>query len=716
MTNTVDDSRRSFLKAGAALGGGLVLGFSLPVSARAAPAAAPAAVFNPNAWLRIAADGTVTLLMSKVEMGQGVHTSLPMLVAEELEVDVDAIRLEDAPPDKAYADPLMGFQATGGSTSVRGSWKPLREAGAAARMMLVAAAAETWKVQPAACRAENGAVTHTASKRRLTYGQLAAAAARQPVPAKIALKDAKRLKYLGHAVHRRDTPAKVDGSAVFGIDVKLPGLLTALFLPCPVFGGKPGKVDAAAAQAVKGVKHVFALDHGVAVVAEGFWAAKLGRDALRVQWDEGPLAKLDSAAVERQLEQAAAQPGVLARDDGDATAALGKAAQTVEAAYHSPYLAHATMEPMNCTVDLRDGACQLWVGSQAVGAAQDTAARLTGLPKDKINVHITYLGGGFGRRFEQDFISQAVSIAKQAQAPVKLVWTREDDMQHDFYRPASFSKLRAGLDAQGLPIAWEQHIACPSLMRPRFPQFLTQDGKLDHSSVEGAADHLYGIANVRVHYTLADPGVPTGFWRSVGNSQNGFVTESFVDELAHAARLAPLQFRLRLLAKQPRMRGVLELAAQKAGWGGKLPKGQGRGVAAVSSFGSYAAEVAEVAVGADGEIKVKRVVCAIDCGAVVNPDTVKAQMESAVIFALTAALKGPITIKNGRVEQSNFHDYPLLRLDETPAIEVYIVASDENPGGVGEPGVPPLAPALANAVFAASGQRLRRMPLVLKPA
>jgi isoquinoline 1-oxidoreductase beta subunit len=712
--NTFDSQRRAFLQASAALSGGLLLGLSLPTFARAAGAAEASAPFSPNAWIRIAPDDTVTLIMSKVEMGQGVHTSLPMLVAEELEVEVNTIRLEDAPPDKAYADPIMGFQATGGSTSVRGSWQPLREAAAAARLMLVAAAAEIWKVKPGECHAENGAVLHRASQRRLTYGQLAEAAARQPLPETIALKDAKQLKYLGKPVHRRDTPAKVNGSAVFGIDVHLPGLLTAVFLPCPVFGGKPAKIDDRAAKAVKGVKQVFALDHGVAVVADGFWAASQGRDALQVQWDEGSLAKLDSAAIEQQLEAAAAEVGVLARNDGDATAALGKAAKTLDAAYHSPYLAHATMEPMNCTVDLRDGACQIWVGSQAVAMTQDTAARITGLPKDKVKVHITYLGGGFGRRFEQDFIAQAVGIAKQVQAPVKLIWTREDDMRHDFYRPASFSRLRAGLDAHGLPVAWEQHIACPSLMKARFPQLLKEDGKLDHSSVEGAADHLYAIPNIRVHYTIADPGVPTGFWRSVGNSQNGFVTESFIDELAHAAGQDPLRYRLQLLRKQPRLHAVLELVAKQAGWGGKLPKNQGRGIAAVFSFGSFAAEVAEVEVAADGAIKVKRVVCAIDCGAVVNPDTVKAQMESAIIFALTAALKGPITIKNGRVEQSNFHDYPLLRLDETPVIEVHILPSEAAPGGVGEPGVPPLAPAVANAVFAATGQRLRRMPLRLQ--
>ncbi len=714
--NTIDTHRRQFLKASAAIGGGLLIGFVMP-SSREAMASETKEVFSPNAWIRIAKDDTVTLIIAKVEMGQGVYTSLPMLLAEELEVDLNKIRIEDAPPGKEYIDPILQFQATGGSSSVRSSWKPLSEAGAAARIMLIAAAAESWKVNPADCHAENGMIFHNASKRSLSYGQLAEAAAKQPVPTKLVLKDAKQYKYIGKSIPRRDSPAKVNGTAVYGIDVKLPGLLTAMFVPCPVFGGKVKSVDDSEAKAVNGVKHVFQVENGVAVVAEGFWAAKQGREALKIQWDEGALAQLDSAAIERQFEQATTQTGNIARKDGDAVAALGKAAKTVEAVYHAPYAPHCTMEPMNCTVDLRADHCDIWVGTQVPAMAQDAIAKVTGLPNEKIKVHITYLGGGFGRRLEVDFITQAAAIAKHVGVPVKLVWLREDDMRHDIYRPASYTKLRAGLDAEGHPTVWEQHIACPSIFKRYMPQILGEDGKkVDPSSVEAAADHPYAIPNVQVDYHVSDPGVPIGFWRSVGNSQNGFFTESFIDELAHAAGQDPLKYRLQLLEKQPRYVRVLELAAKKAGWGEPLPKGTGRGIAAVFSFASYAAEVAEVEVSSNGEINVKRVVCAIDCGSVVNPDTIKAQVEGAVIFGLTAALKGPITVKNGQVEQSNFHDYPLLRLVETPKIEVYIVDSHDAPGGVGEPGVPPLAPAVANAIFAATGKRIRRMPLDLNKA
>lgn len=714
--NTIDTHRRQFLKASAAIGGGLLIGFVMP-SSRGAIASETNDTFAPNAWIRIAKDDTVTLIIAKVEMGQGVYTSLPMLLAEELEVDLNKIRIEDAPPGKEYIDPILQFQATGGSSSVRSSWKPLSEAGAAARIMLIAAAAESWKVNPADCHAENGMIFHNASKRSLSYGQLAEAAAKQPVPTKLVLKDAKQYKYIGKSIPRRDSPAKVNGTAVYGIDVKLPGLLTAMFVPCPVFGGKVKSVDDSEAKAVNGVKHVFQVENGVAVVAEGFWAAKQGREALKIQWDEGALAQLDSAAIERQFEQATTQTGNIARKDGDAVAALGKAAKTVEAVYHAPYAPHCTMEPMNCTVDLRADHCDIWVGTQVPAMAQDAIAKVTGLPNEKIKVHITYLGGGFGRRLEVDFITQAAAIAKHVGVPVKLVWLREDDMRHDIYRPASYTKLRAGLDAEGHPTVWEQHIACPSIFKRYMPQILGEDGKkVDPSSVEAAADHPYAIPNVQVDYHVSDPGVPIGFWRSVGNSQNGFFTESFIDELAHAAGQDPLKYRLQLLEKQPRYVRVLELAAKKAGWGEPLPKGTGRGIAAVFSFASYAAEVAEVEVSSNGEINVKRVVCAIDCGSVVNPDTIKAQVEGAVIFGLTAALKGPITVKNGQVEQSNFHDYPLLRLVETPKIEVYIVDSHDAPGGVGEPGVPPLAPAVANAIFAATGKRIRRMPLDLNKA
>lgn len=711
MNAEIDQTRRALLKAGLAVGGGLLIGFTLPGMSRLAIAAASPAPFAPNAWLRIAPDDTITIVVAKSEMGQGVYTAMPMLVAEELEVDLNRIQIENAPPAKEYVDPLLGIQATGGSTSVRSGWQPLREAGAAARMMLIAAAAGIWKVKPMGCRAESGMVIHVASQRKLSYGQLAEAAAQQKIPTKIVLKEPKSFRYLGKAVPRRDTPAKVNGGAVFGIDVKLPDLLTATLLRCPVFEGKVAKYDADAAKAVSGVRQVLQTEDGIAVLADGFWAAKKGRDALKVTWLEGEYAGLDSAGIERQFEEASARSGAIARQQKDVEGAFKKAANTIEAIYHAPFVAHATMEPMNCTVDLKPDRCEVWVPTQAPAFVQATVAQIVSLPLEAVKVHVTYLGGGFGRRFEQDFVAQTARIAKQAGAPVKLVWTREDDLQHDFYRPAAYNRLSAALDRKGQVIAWKQRIVGPSILKRAMPQNL--QGDLDPTSVEGSANLPYAIPNILIDYVMLNAGVPVGFWRSVGNSQNGFVTESFIDELAVAAGQDPVRYRLKLLHRHPRHRGVLKLAADKADWGKKLPAGEGQGVAVLESFGSYVAEVAEVAVGQDGEVRVKRVVCAIDCGAVVNPDTIRAQIESAVAFALTATLKGPITVKNGRIEQSNFHDYPLLRIDEMPTVEVHILPSSEAPGGVGEPGVPPLAPAVANAVFAATGKRIRRLPIDL---
>lgn len=711
MNAEIDQTRRIFLKAGMAAGGGLLIGFALPGISRLDLAGAASAPFAPNAWIRIAPDDTVTIIVAKSEMGQGVYTAMPMLVAEELEVDLNRIQIENAPSGKDYVDPLLGIQATGGSTSVRSGWRPLREAGAAARLMLIVAAAGIWKVKPTECRAESGMVIHATSQRKLSYGQLADAAAQQKIPAKIVLKEPTSFRYLGKPVPRRDTPAKVNGAAVFGIDVKLPGLLTATLLRCPVFEGKVASYDTDAAKAVSGVRQIFQTEDGIAVVADGFWAAKKGRDAVKVQWVDGVLAELDSASIERQFEEASAKPGAIARQQKDVEGAFKKAAKTIEAVYHAPFVAHATMEPMNCTVDLQPDRCEVWVPTQAPGLVQATVAQIVGLSSESVKVHVTYLGGGFGRRFEQDFVAQTARIAKQAGAPVKLVWTREDDLQHDFYRPAAYNRLRAALDKKGQAIAWKQRIVGPSILRRAMPQNL--QGDLDPTSVEGSANLPYAIPNILIDYVMLNPGVPVGFWRSVGNSQNGFVTESFIDELAVAGGTDPVQYRLKLLHRHPRHRGVLKLAAEKAGWGKKLPAGEGQGVAVLESFGSYVAEVAEVAVGQDGEVRVKRVVCAIDCGAVVNPDTIRAQIESAVAFALTATLKGPITVKNGRIEQTNFHDYPLLRIDEMPMVEVHILPSPEAPGGAGEPGVPPLAPAVANAVFAATGKRIRRLPIDL---
>lgn len=710
MENAIDQGRRNILKAGAAVGGGLLIGFYLPGAQRLAQAAdASPALFAPNAWIRVGADDTVTIMLDKSEMGQGVMTALPMLVAEELEVDWARVRVETAPADKAYTNPLLGMQGTGGSTSVRSSWVGLRKAGATARELLVSAAAQTWGVKEEACHAEQGAVLHPASGRRLSYGALADKAATLPVPAEAFLKDPKDFKIIGKSLPRLDCADKVNGAAVFGTDVKIPAMLTAMVARCPVFGGKVRSFDGTRALGVKGVRQVLQIGSGVAVVADGSWAAQQGVAALSVQWDEGPNAGLDTAAIGKTFAELAHKPGVEAKNRGDAAKAMQGAAKKIEAVYEVPFLAHATMEPMNCTAHVRRDGCDLWVPTQGQTNAQRTAAQITGLPPEAIKVHTTFLGGGFGRRFEQDFVAEAVELSKAVGAPVQLLWSRENDMQHDFYRPATYNRFSAGLDRHGQPVAWTHRIVGPSIMARVFPGMVK--GGIDPTSVEGAANLPYAIPNLHVDYAMHDTGIPVGFWRSVGSSQNAFVTECFLDELAAATAKDPYQFRRELLRDAPRHKGALELAAATAGWSKPVAKGISRGIAVHESFGSYVAQVAEVSVSKDGHIKVHRVVCAVDCGMVVNPDIIKAQMESAIVFGLTAALKGEITIKNGRVEQSNFHDYPLLRIDEMPEIVVAIVPSQENPGGVGEPGTPPIAPAVANAVFKATGKRLRRLPL-----
>ncbi|MDE2088651.1 MAG: xanthine dehydrogenase family protein molybdopterin-binding subunit [Gammaproteobacteria bacterium] len=702
-------SRREFLKVGAAAGGGLLIGFHLPLLGRLAEAAEKPLVFAPNAWIRIGADNSVTFMVARSEMGQGVMTSLPMLIAEELEVNLDKVRLEMAPADPAYVNPLLGLQATGGSTSVRSAWEPLRQAGAAARGLLIEAAAKTWGVTPESCRAQNGGVIHAASGRHLSYGRLAAIAATLPVPEEVFLKEPKEFKIIGKPVPRLDSPPKVDGRASFGIDAKVPGMLIASVLRCPVFGGKAASYNAHQAMAVKGVRHVLQISSGLAVVADHFWAALQGRKALEVKWDYGPHAGLSSAVITHMFEQASEHPGTVARSEGDAAAALKRGAKRLEAVYQVPYLAHATMEPMNCTAHVRKDGCDIWAPTQAQGPAQQTAARLTGLPPSAIRIHTTYLGGGFGRRFEQDFLSDAVEISKSIGIPVKVIWTREDDMQHDVYRPATYNRLHAALDKNGLPTAWTHRIAGPSILARVFPDSVKNG--IDRTSVDGAANIPYAIPNLHVDYVMVNPGVPVGFWRSVGNSQNAFIVESFLDEIAAAGRHDPYELRRTLLAHAPRHRAVLELAAAKAGWGKPPAHGRYRGIAVHESFASYVAQVAEVSVSKEGAVRVHRVVCAVDCGTVVNPNTVAAQMESAIVYGLTAALKGEITLEHGRVVQSNFDNYPLLRMHEMPDVEVHVMASEAPPGGVGEPGTPPIAPAVANAVFAATGKRVRRLPI-----
>lgn len=707
--------RRTFLKAGAAAGGGLLLGVRLPVSARNADAAGSTVAdrFAPNGFVRIGRDGRVTLIAHKAEMGQGVYTSMPMLIAEELSVGLDQVHLEPAPPDNTlYGDPLLFHQqVTGNSSSVRGAWEPLRRAGATARAMLVSAAAQAWKVDPGACRAERGTVIHVPTGRRLTYGALADRAASLPVPDRVALKDPKDFTLIGTPARRLDSPDKVNGTAQFGIDVQVPGMKIATVAACPVFGGTLASVDDTQAKAVTGVHQVVRLDNAVAVIGDHMWAAQRGLRALDIRWDEGPNATLTTADIVQQLETASQKPGAVARKEGDVASAMAGAARTVEAVYQTPFLLHAPMEPMNCTVHVRRDGCDVWVGTQVQTAAQAAAAQVTGLPLAKVQVHNQLLGGGFGRRLEVDFIAQAVQIARQVDGPVKVVWTREEDTQHSVYKPYFYDRLAAGLDAQGMPIAWSHRLTGSSVMARMIPPGFKNG--LDPDTIDGAAEPPYTFPNMLVEYVRQEPpGIPTGWWRGVGPTHNVFVVESFIDELAAAAKKDPFEYRRALLGRSPRARGVLELAAEKAGWGTPLPPGRGRGISLLHAFGeTYIAQVAEVSVSKAGDVRVHRVVAAVDCGVIVNPDTAKAQMEGGINFGVGAALFSEITLKGGRVEQSNFHNYRALRIDEAPVIDVYLVKSAEAPGGLGEPPTSGAAPAVFNAIFAATGKRLRKLPV-----
>ncbi len=729
-----DRSRRNFLKAGAAAGGGLLISVYLPPFAWAQAGeqskAAAGAVFAPNIWLRIGADDSVTVIQSQIEMGQGVMTAMPMLVAEELDADWSKIRLEWAPADPAYGNPQMrGVQMTASSQSTRGYWKPLREAGATARAMLVTAASQTWGVPEDSCATEKGEVIHQPSGRRLRYGALAEKASTLPVPQQVPLKRQKDFRLLGRSLPRRDVPEKVTGKAVFGIDIQRPNLLVARVLRCPVFGGKVAGLNAGKAKAVPGVREVVPVGSGlgavldpfwastqqpasgVAVVADNFWAATQGLKALEVSWDEGANAQLSSDEIRRRFVEGAEKPGAVARNDGDFDTAFDGAAKRLEAVYELPYLAHATMEPMNCTADARPDGCDVWVSTQSQTSAFNAAVRVSGLPASQVKIHTTYVGGGFGRRGEADYVAEAVEISKAVGRPVKVVWTREDDMQHDFYRPATYVRFWAALDGSGMPTGWKARLVQPSLFARFDPKALAATHGLDMISIGGVASLPYAIPNQRAEYVYNDPGIPIGFWRSPSGSVSGYIVESFVDEIAVAAGKDPYEFRRGLLDKAPRVRGVLELAAQKANWGSRLPQGRFRGISALETIGSFIAQVAEVSVAKEGKVRVHRVVCAIDCGWTINPDTIKAQMESGIIYGLTAALYGEITIKNGRVQQNNFNDYPVLRMREMPQIEVYIVPSTETPGGIGEAAVPPIASAVVNAIYAATGKRIRRLPI-----
>ena len=695
-------SRRAFLATGASLAGGLCLALRLPLAGAAGPTAEPA--FAPNAFVHIASDGVVTLTLHKSEMGQGAHSGLAAILADELDVDLAAVRLVMADEDPAYYL-AMGMMGTGGSTSIRMSWDTLADAAASARAMLVAAAARTWQVEPAACRTDVGTVRGP-SGQVLRYGELAALAATLPLPEKPPRKPPAEYRYIGKPTARVDNLQKVTGQAQFGIDVTLPGLLTAVVLRPPQFGGTLDSFDAAAAQALPGVRKIVAIESGVGVIADGYWQARRAAQKITVTWRPAALA-MDDASIAGALDAALQQPGSPARRDGDVDAALQAAGKTLEATYRLPFLAHACLEPMNATAHVQGDRCEIWAPTQGQTRSRDAAAALLGISRERVTVHTTYLGGGFGRRFEVDFVLDAVALSRAVGAPVKVVWSREDDLAHDFYRPAAVHRLVAAFDGK-TPSAWQHRIASPSIQRRLAPD--TVKAGIDRTVVEGVRELPYAIPNVAVDCALVETGVPVGYWRSVGSSGNAFVVESFVDELADAAGEDPLAFRRRLLAGQPRHLRVLELAAERAGWGQALPEGRARGLAVHMSYGSYVAQVVEVEV-ADGAPRVRRVVCAIDCGRHVNPDQVVAQMEGGIVYGLTAALYGAVPIADGSARVGNFDTYPLLRLDRMPHVEVHIVSSDEPPGGTGEPGVPPLAPAVANALFALTGQRLRSLPL-----
>ncbi len=693
MNGLLNVSRRKFLQATVVGGTGLVLG----VSFRSAEAAAPQR-FEPNAFLAIDGSGRVTIWVAKSEMGQGVRTALPMVVADELEADWAMVHVE-----QALAEPKYGRMGTGGSSSVRNSYLPLRKAGAAAREMMVSAAAARWGVEASGCRAESGVVLHAPTGRRLAYGELVAEAAKLPVPADPKLKDPGQFRYIGTPMPRVDIPAKVNGSAVYGIDVRVPNMLVATVVRCPVVGGKLSKLDDSAARAVPGVRRVVPMESGVAVVAESTWPALRGRQALVVSWDEGPHAGLGQDSIWQQLETAVQKPAAVARATGNVTRALA-AGRTLEATYQAPLLAHLTMEPQNCVADVQPDGCEVWAPTQVPDRARAVVAKLLGINPERVVVHTTFLGGGFGRRLETDAVVEAVQLSRAVAAPVKVLWTLDDDFAHDFYRPPSVHRLFGALDAAGQPLAWLHRLSVPS----RSPERLKNG--IDEGALTGALQVPYGFPNLAVEFAASATPVQLGAWRSVAHSYNAFAVESFIDELAHFAGKDPLAFRRSLLAASPRHLRVLDLVADKAGWGRPVPKGRGRGLAVHESFASVVAEVVDVVAEGTG-FRVERVVCAVDCGTVVNPNTVEAQVEGGVTFGLSAALREAITIDQGRTVQTSLSEYAPLRMREAPVVEVHVVKTNEPPGGIGEPGVPPLAPAVANAVFAATGKRLRKLPL-----
>ena len=703
-------SRRSFLRTATAVGGGLMIGAYLPSLDADEATLEAATAFEPNVWVRITPDNKARIMLSMLEMGQGVMTAMPMLLAEELDLDWNDVSTEWAPADRRYGNPNFGgSQTTAGSNSTRGMWRVLRGAGASARAMLITAAAQTWSVPESQLTTDKGQVIHQASGRRIKYGELVDKAATLPVPQNPPLKAPTAFKLLGKDLARRDIPEKVNGKAEFGMDVKRPGMLVARVVRCPVHGGKVATFDATKAKAVPGVRNVVQISTGIAVVADGYWAATKGVQALTVKWDEGPLATVSSDGILKQFAALADKPGKVARNEGDADQAIAGAAKTYERVFELPYLAHATMEPMNCTAEVTADRCDVWVPTQSQTATQQAAMVASGLPEGKVFVHTTYLGGGFGRRGETDFVTDAVETSKAVGKPVKVIWSREDDMQHDYYRPITYIRLQAAFDANNNPIAWKERIVQPSLMK-RLSGSLDAVGGVDRISVEAAADLPYAIPNIRVEYTEADPGIPFGFWRSVGASVNGYVTEAFIDEMATTAGKDPYQFRRDLLKNQPRHLAVLDLVAEKSGWKTPAPSGRSRGIIVSKSFDTIVGVVAEVSV-TNGEVRVHKLTCALDAGWIVSPDTIKQQMEGGLLYGLSPTLKAGITIKNGRTEQAHFGDYQVIRLSEAPQTEVYIVPSTETPGGIGEPSTAGIPGAVANAVFAATGKRVYRLPI-----
>jgi isoquinoline 1-oxidoreductase beta subunit len=706
-------SRRAFVATGGAAAAGLIVAFRWPAVRRTLGLGEAAPPFEPNAWLSVAADGSVRIMVDEMEMGQGVMTAMPMIVAEELDVPWDAVSVEYGPANPAEWP--RGI-STGGSTSTRTGWDPLHTAGAQAREVLRSAAAQEWGVDPSECGTGDGRVTHEPTGQSRDYGDLVEVAATIPVPEEPPLKDPDDYRILGRRLPRIDTPEKVDGSKVFGMDIQVPGMAVACVERSPVLGGALRTFDGGEAQASPGVRAVVRVPSGVAVVADDTWSALEARKKLRAEWDPGVIGELSAEGLDRYLRQRVEERGAVARDDGEVEGALRRAVTRVEADYQVPYLAHATMEPMNCTVWVKDdGTVEVWAPTQNATNTQRAAAEVAGVPPEQVTVHAIPMGGGFGRRSQVDFVREAAEVSMAVGGPIKVVWSREDDTRGGYFRPASYQRFRAGLGADGMPVAWHHRVVAPSIFHQMRPGALDRANGVDGDAVGGAASLPYGIPNLKVEFTRAELDVPLWFWRAVGHSTNGFTTESFLDEVAVAAGADPAEYRHRLLSDHPRHLGVLERALEASNWGATLPQGVGRGVSVHESFGSFVAQVAEVSV-EGGRPRVHRVVVAVDCGQNINPDTIEAQMDSCVAYGLSAALWGDVTFENGRVVQGNFDTYPAVRISDMPRVETHIVASRERPGGIGEAGLPPLASAVGNALYDLTGERIRRLPMAPEAA